>query len=186
MFCLILYTNWYTCILFLIWWNWYIWIITFLIEEILKDIIASIEYNIFKNKNSSNTQAHFMIFFWCCDTFWITKLFKTLHTFLLKCDFSMYLRCVSFCNFNTSLKLKPLWSICFFWGWILQLTDVQQPGGEMLHWLCWYVPSQNFGQTRGDLCASLCWEVLEAFNACWAEICWAQPRRSYPRLRYIL
>lgn len=68
----------------------------------------------------------------------------------------------------------------------LQLANVQFIGREMLYRLCRQLPAQIPYQARGDMCTSMCWEILEAFNACWHEICRAQPRSSNIRLRNIL
>lgn len=56
----------------------------------------------------------------------------------------------------------------------------------MFHWLRGHIPAQIPWQTRGDLCPSVCWEVPEALDACWHEICRAQPGCSYTRLRLLV
>lgn len=71
------------------------------------------------------------------------------------------------------------WSVLIV---IVQFEDVQFFGGKMFHWLRGKFPAQISRQARGDLCPEMCWEVPEAFDACWHEICRAEPRCCNPRL----
>lgn len=64
----------------------------------------------------------------------------------------------------------------------LQFKDVQLTCWEMLQWLCWHFQAQITAEARGNLCSAMCWEVSQAFNACWHEVCRAQPGSCNPGL----
>lgn len=52
--------------------------------------------------------------------------------------------------------------------------------------MCGHLQAQILAEARGNLRAAMCWEVSKAFNACWHEVCWAQPRSSHTRLNELL
>lgn len=64
----------------------------------------------------------------------------------------------------------------------LQFKDVQLTCREMLQWLCWHFQAQITAEARGNLCSAMRWEVSQAFNACWHEVCRAQPGSCNPGL----